>query len=189
LIVDTSALLAFFDRDEPDHLAVSAVIVDSTEPLVSPFVLAELDYLVGKRLGAQAELAVLEELVGGAWDLATMNAADVQNTAAVIHRYRDQQIGIADASNVVLAARYRTLTVVTLDRRHFTVLRPLSGGRCRVLPRGSRLSRGRATIAGGRPSGQSPRATWTRWRRQLRARATAPRQPATAAPGVRRPSA
>lgn len=42
--------------------------------------------------------------------------------------------GRADASNVALAARYRTRTIVTLDRRHFDVLRPLGGGRFTVLP-------------------------------------------------------
>jgi predicted nucleic acid-binding protein len=52
----------------------------------------------------------------------------------VIERYADQSIGVADASNVVLAERYRTRTIVTLDRRHFDVLRPLSGGRFRILP-------------------------------------------------------
>jgi CheY-like chemotaxis protein len=32
---------------------------------------AELDYLVASRLGVEAELAMLRELAGGAWDLAT----------------------------------------------------------------------------------------------------------------------
>ena len=71
MIVDTSALLAFFDTDEPDHAAVTAVLDAATEALViSPYVLAELDYLVASRLGVSAELAVLRELAGGAWDLA-----------------------------------------------------------------------------------------------------------------------
>jgi uncharacterized protein len=34
MIVDISAILAFFDRDEPDHEAVTAVLSQSTEPLV-----------------------------------------------------------------------------------------------------------------------------------------------------------
>lgn len=50
-----------------------------------------------------------------------------------VEAYADQNIGLADASNVVLAERYRTRTIVTLDHRHFDVLRPLSGGRLRIL--------------------------------------------------------
>ena len=54
--------------------------------------------------------------------------------AGVIEQYRDQSIGVTDASIVVLAARYGTASVLTLDRRHFEVLRPLDGGHFRLLP-------------------------------------------------------
>lgn len=135
MIVDTSALLAFFDRSEPDHAAVSAVFAASTEPLVvSPFVVAELDYLVGSRLGTEAELAVLRELAGGAWELPAFEASGISEACAVMDRYADQSIGLADASIVVLAARHRTRTIATLDHRHFEVLRPQSGGRFTILP-------------------------------------------------------
>lgn len=135
MIVDTGALLAFFDTDEPDHETVSAVLGAATEPLVvSPYVVAELDYLVASRLGVSAELAVLRELTGGAWDLPAIDVEELVQARAVIERYADQSIGVADASNVILAERYRTRTIVTLDRRHFNVLRPLSGGRFRILP-------------------------------------------------------
>jgi uncharacterized protein len=135
VIVDTSALLAYFDMDEPDHEAVAGVLDDTDEPLVvSPYVVAELDYLVGSRLGVTVEMAVLAELAGGAWDLAAIDSEGLREARAVVERYADQRIGVADASNVVLAARYRTQTIVTLDHRHFDVLRPLVGGRFTVLP-------------------------------------------------------
>lgn len=135
MIVDTSALLAFFDRSEPDHAAVSAVIEGAADGLVvSPYVLAELDYLVATRHGVKAELLVLDELAGGAWELAALGRADLREARAVIDQYADQQIGLADASIVVLAARYATPEIATLDRRHFEVLRPLDGDRFRLLP-------------------------------------------------------
>ena len=135
MIIDTSALLAYFDTDEPDHVAVTAILDDTDEPLVvSPYVLAELDYLVATRLGVAAELAVLAELAGGAWDLPSIDAEGLGDARSVVERYADQRIGVADASNVVLAARYRTQTIVTLDHRHFDVLRPLAGGQFTVLP-------------------------------------------------------
>lgn len=135
MIVDTSALLAYFDTAEPDHQAVSRVIDNAGDFLVvSPYVLAELDYLVATRIGVDAELAAMRELASGAWDLADFGAAEVEQATDIIERYRDQSIGLADASNVVLAARYRTRTIVTLDRRHFAVLRPIAGGRFAVMP-------------------------------------------------------
>ena len=135
MIVDTSALLAFFDSDEPDHVAVSDVLTSTVEPLIiSPYVVAELDYLVASRLGTTAELTVLRELAGGAWDLPAIEAAEFARAADVIDRYDDQSIGLADASNVVLAHRFGTRTIATLDRRHFSVLRPIRGGRFRIVP-------------------------------------------------------
>ena len=135
MIVDTSALLAFFDSGEPDHVAVSDVLASTAEPLIiSPYVVAELDYLVASRLGTTAELAVLRELAGGAWDLPSVEDAEFARAADVIDRYGDQSIGLADASNVVLAHRFGTRTIATLDRRHFNVLRPIRGGRFRIVP-------------------------------------------------------
>lgn len=135
MIIDTSALLAFFDLDEPRHDEVGAIIEGSAEPLVvSPYVVAELDYLLATRRGVDAELAAMRELAGGAWDLPAMDAQDLTTSAGVISQYADQQIGMADASLVVLAERYSTRTVVTLDRRHFSVIRPLSGGRFAIRP-------------------------------------------------------
>jgi hypothetical protein len=52
----------------------------------------------------------------------------------LVERYHDRDIGVADASIVVLADRWRTREILTLDRRHFGVVRPLTGGRFRLLP-------------------------------------------------------
>jgi hypothetical protein len=135
VIVDTSALLAYFDANEPDHDAVSGVIDGSDEALVvSPYVIAELDYLVATRVGVDAELEVLRELASGAWELPGFGVPDLEQAASIIKKYRDQQVGAADASNVVLADRYQTRTIATLDRRHFTLLRPIGGGRFAVVP-------------------------------------------------------
>jgi uncharacterized protein len=134
VVVDTSALLAFFDASEPDHDSVSQVVGEADALVVSPYVVAELDYLVATRHGVDNELAVLEELAGGAWDLAALNEEGLGRARGIIASYRDQQIGVADASIVVLAARYRTRTIASLDRRHFDVLRPLDGGYFEVLP-------------------------------------------------------
>lgn len=135
MIVDTSALIALFDDSDPAYDAVTDAIAANDESLVvSPYVVAELDYLIGHRHGVRAELAVLRELAGGAWTLASFGREALDRAAAVVDRYADQDIGVTDASIVVLADQHRTRTVATLDRRHFEVLRPLSGGRFRILP-------------------------------------------------------
>ncbi len=57
--------------------------------VVSPFVVAEIDYLVATRLGVKWELAVLRELAGGAYELAAMDADDLAAATEVVERYRD----------------------------------------------------------------------------------------------------
>ena len=86
------------------------------------------------RRGVDAELAVLGELSGGADDLAAMGVEDVAAARQVVERYRDLGIGLADASLAVLAQRYRTRTILTLDRKHFSVMRPLDGGAFEIVP-------------------------------------------------------
>lgn len=135
IVADTSALLAFFDGSEPQHDAVQRLIEKESDPLVvSPFVIAELDYLTAAHVGVREELRVLGELAGGAYVLPAFDATDLARATSVIERYQDQAIGVADASIVVLADRYATKRVLTLDHRHFNVLRPLSGGRFSLLP-------------------------------------------------------
>lgn len=136
IVADTSGLLAFFNSAEPAHVVVRELVAASNEAMiVSPLVVAELDYLVATRLGVAAELAVLREVAGGAYDLAALSSVDLNRCVDVVERYRDQAIGVTDASLVVLAERYRTRSILTLDRRHFDVLRPLDGGRFTLLPR------------------------------------------------------
>lgn len=135
MIVDTSALLAFFDRAEPQHEALTELITASTEVLVvSPYVLAEVDYLVATRHGTDPEAAVLAELSSGAWELACLDAGELRAARTVVTRYADLRIGLADASIVVLAERYGTRTIATLDRRHFSVLRTSDGQSMTIVP-------------------------------------------------------
>lgn len=135
IIADTSALLAFWNPAEDGHESVLSFLGSNTEDLVvSPYVIGELDYLVAPRLGIDQELAMIEELSVGAYLLADFAAEDLGTAHSIIARYRDQNIGVTDASLVVLADRYRTRTILTLDRQHFDVLRPLTGGRFKVIP-------------------------------------------------------
>ena len=67
-------------------------------------------------------------------ELAGFDADDLKHAHSIITTYGDHDIGVAGASNVVLGDRFRTRTIVTLDRRHFDTLRPIAGNRSTVLP-------------------------------------------------------
>lgn len=135
MIVDTSALLAFFDSSEPAHDVVAKAIESTNEPLVvSPFVVAELDYIVLTRHGSRAEALVLDELSSGSWELATFDIARFTTASSIVKQYADIPIGITDASNIVLADAYQTRTIATLDRKHFSILRLPDGTAPALVP-------------------------------------------------------
>jgi predicted nucleic acid-binding protein len=102
--------------------------------LLSPFVLAELDYLLARRFTRREEIALLGEVSRGAYRLEPFSADDVAEAVSVIERYADLGPSLADASNVVLANRYDALDVLTLDERHFRVLRGPRDRPFRLLP-------------------------------------------------------
>jgi hypothetical protein len=134
IVVDTSALVAAADVADPRHHDVAAVFEVAPGPfLVSPFVLAETDYLVRSRWGVERELALLDQ-IKRSFEIAPFDSADLSVARRIIARYADQEIGLADASIVVLAARHRTRSVLTLDERHFRVLRTSTGKPFEILP-------------------------------------------------------
>jgi predicted nucleic acid-binding protein len=134
ILLDTSGLFAALDSAQRHHDEAAASVMEATPPLLlSPFVLAELDYLVATRVGGSARTALLREVEGGAYRLEPFSAADVGQARALIERHADLGVSLADASIAVLAARHKTQDVLTLDERHFRVL--TVGGRAfRLLP-------------------------------------------------------
>jgi len=135
IILDTSGLLAAIDGSQRHHEGAAAVLRASPGPFaLSPFVLAELDYLLTRRVSVAAASALLGQVSAGAYRLEGFDADDVARAAEVIERYRDLGIGLAEASLVVLAERYRTWDLLTLDERHFRTVAGPGGRAFRILP-------------------------------------------------------
>jgi len=124
ILLDTSGLLAALDSAQRGHVAALTCLSEADPPLLlSPFVLAELDYLISTRVGEPARNSLLAEVARGAYELQAFAAAEVGEALALIERHRDLGVSLADASIAVLGARHGTRTVLTLDERHFRVLR------------------------------------------------------------------
>jgi uncharacterized protein len=135
IIADTSGLVAAFGHDTRPHRQARAAYEDDPGPVIlSPFILAELEYLILRNAGVKAELDLLRDVADGVFTLAEFSPRDVAQAAAVAEQYQDLHIGLADASIVVLAARYQTTRVLTLDERHFRAMRPLHADAFTILP-------------------------------------------------------
>lgn len=127
IIADTSGLYAIFNRRQSEHQATRSAVERDGGPLVlSPLVLAELDYFILARLGAHAEQAVLTELKSPAYQLAPFTDDDFRLASEVAAKYGDMQLALTDASIVVQAARHKTTKILSLDYRHFAAVKPLT---------------------------------------------------------------
>jgi predicted nucleic acid-binding protein len=135
LIVDTGALYAQADSLEPSHRAVVKALQSESEELItSQFVVAEADYFILKRLGIDVELAFLRDLEEATFLADSLTTVEIGIARNLVAQYRDLELGIADASLVVLAQRWNTLRILTLDERAFRNIAPLQGGSFVVLP-------------------------------------------------------
>lgn len=135
IIVDTSGLLAALDASEAGHARAARALREVPGPrLLSPFVLAELDYLLGRRVGPGTSKAFLGEVVRGAYRLEDFDGDDVAAALGVLDRYAGLDLGLADASIVVLAERHGVHQVLTLDERHFRAIQGPRGRPFKLLP-------------------------------------------------------
>jgi predicted nucleic acid-binding protein len=135
IILDTSGLLAAIDASQHRHDVARAALERAAPPwILSPFVLAELDYLLSTRVGQPAERALLAEIGREVYRLEAFEAEDIASAERIVGRYSELQIGLADASLVVLANRYGVRDLLTLDERHFRVIRAPGGRPFRLLP-------------------------------------------------------
>ncbi|MFE6913261.1 PIN domain-containing protein [Streptomyces rubiginosohelvolus] len=139
IVADTSALYAAFDAAQPEH-AAAAGILEHEHLAISPLVVTELDHLVHRDLGFPAALQVMEALNSrmddGQYRLADLKLADLHTAHEVRRKYEGLRLDLADAVGVVLADRYRTDRIFTLDQRDFRAMSPLTPGldSFRILP-------------------------------------------------------
>lgn len=135
LLVDAAPLVALADRRDRHRAAVREILASERGALViAAPVTAEIDYLLGRRIGRAARLAFLDDLSAGRFAVECLEHDEYDEVAALERRYDDLDLGLADAATVVLAARLRTRRVLTFDERHFRSIRPLQGGAFELLP-------------------------------------------------------
>jgi uncharacterized protein len=97
-------------------------------------VVTEVAYLVGTRLGPDAEVRFLGDLASGALTAEPVHPRDWLRIAELTSRYRDLPLGTVDASVVATAERLGATELATVDHRHFSVVRPRHAAAFTLLP-------------------------------------------------------
>ena len=131
IVADTSAVFAAFDAAQPEHREAASTM-EREVLAISPMVLTELDHLVHRGIGWPAAMQVMEALTArmtsGQYKLPELRPADLVAAHDVRAKYEGLRLDLADAVGVVLADRFRTDRVFTLDHRDFRAITPLTAG-------------------------------------------------------------
>ncbi len=125
LILDTGPLYASLDRSDADHAACRRLIDTADEQLIIPApVLVEVDYWIHARLHTGALVALLDDVVSGAYRVEELRLEDHRRIRELCDRYADADVGFVDAAVLAVVERLDEPKLATLDHRHFRILRP-----------------------------------------------------------------
>lgn len=135
IVIDAGPLVAFGDANDPLFSSIERLLRTVDGPLVIPApVTAEVDYLLGQRVGHSSRRRFIADLAAGRFTVACLEREDYASIVDLDRRYADLALGLADCSLVVIAHRYETARILTFDERHFRAVTPLSGGAFTILP-------------------------------------------------------
>lgn len=135
LICDTGPLYAAMDIADQDHDACARLLEASNEQVLVPSpVVVELDWLAGQRLGPDAFLSFLADAQEGRIEVINLETQDYERIRELLERYRNLALGFVDAAVLAIVERRAEPKLATLDRRHFTVVRPRHVPSLRLVP-------------------------------------------------------
>ena len=125
VLVDTGPLYALADKNDSWHARVVSFVESVAPRLIVPMtVLPEACYLIAKFLGSEAEIELADSVRRGEVAVESLTKPDWSRTVEVMRKYSDVELGFVDASLVALAERLRIREILTVDRRHFSLVRP-----------------------------------------------------------------
>lgn len=123
VLADTGYWLALANRTDRWHDLAVAVTRRLDEPLVVTWpVLTETCHLMLSRLGVLAELRFVEQISRNV-DIHEMGKERMDDVRALMEKYSDLPMDLADASLVVAATDLGEGRILTTDQRDFNVYR------------------------------------------------------------------
>lgn len=134
-LVDTGILYALFASDDQWHEPSKSFANNYPGKLIlAACVIPEAAYLIGRYLGARAEISLIDSLVNGDFLIEELQSPDYARAAVLMAQYERLNIGFVDAANVALCERLKLADFATTDRRHFAAIRPSHRAKLNLLP-------------------------------------------------------
>ena len=138
IVVDTGPLVAAALVADTNHRRCielfASLRLNNERMVIPPFVVSEVGYLLARAGGSKPEVAFIRSLAAGDFTIAPLTVAGLERTADLVEQYAVLPLGVVDASGVALAEQLEIAEVATLDRRHFSVVRPQHVNAFTLLP-------------------------------------------------------
>jgi len=138
IVCDTGPLVAAALSNDSYHLPCVKLFNDlhaaGRKLLIPGGFIAEVGYLLNREAGPRVESLFLRSIADGDFTAVDLSTADYARTADLVVKYGSLPLGTTDASVVAVAERMKLTEVATLDRRHFSVVRPNHVNALTLLP-------------------------------------------------------
>lgn len=134
-LVDTGFLFALANTRDVHHDRALEVARTLSDTIVLPLtVLPEICYLLDSRLGHAAMRQFLTRVQAGPMPVEPVSKVDLIRVSEILDQYADARLDFVDATIVALAERLNITRILTVDRRHFGLLRPKHCDAFELLP-------------------------------------------------------
>lgn len=135
IIVDTGPLVAIANDRDRQHGACLSLLGRHRGPVLVPApVVVEVCQLLVSRRGTRSEALFLTSLAEGVLELIDLRPVDYGRAAELVQKYADLPLGAVDACVIAVAEKTGATEIATLDRRHFSVVRPRHVAAFTLLP-------------------------------------------------------
>ncbi|MBT2396539.1 PIN domain-containing protein [Streptomyces sp. ISL-100] len=122
-VLDTGPLLSAFNADDKHHVrCVDFFTRLQGRRLLPGPVFAEVSWSLER--WPRVEAAFIEQVALGTFELVELTKDDLHRLSELVIQYADFPLGAVDASVIAIAERFKADRIATLDRRHFTVVKP-----------------------------------------------------------------
>ena len=123
VVFDTGIVYAYYDRSDRWHARARRLIEEERRGRILPApAIAEIDHLLGQRLGPKSRLSLYEGIVDGSYLVSDLPREGYQAVADMNRRFADLDVGFVDAAFGAIAQALGVHRIATADRRHFEPL-------------------------------------------------------------------
>jgi predicted nucleic acid-binding protein len=134
LVCDASVIFAALSPRDRRHEACVALLLSSPSTTIPAPVLVEVDWLARSRGIAAATDELLVSVDDGSLAVVDLDIEDYARVGSLLRTYAGLGLEFVDAAVVAIAERLEQVRVGTLDRRHFSVVKPLHCESFTLLP-------------------------------------------------------